>query len=74
MLNTQQNLENILEYRPRWSDEDKTAYVDNLNFINDNYDKLLPVHHDIIANSIDTFEYLTDILADFVVSYLRGVK
>lgn len=74
MLNVERNLENILEYRLHWTDEEKTAYVDNLNYINENYDKLLQVHNDIIANSIDTFEYLTDILADFIVSYLRGVK
>lgn len=74
MLNIQQNLENIQQYRPNWTDEDKTTYVDNLNYINDNYDKLLPVHNDIIANSIDTFDYITDSIAEFVVSYLRGVK
>lgn len=74
MLNTQQNLENILEYRPNWRDEEKTTYVDNLNYINDNCDKLLPVHREIIANSIYTFDYITDSIAEFVVSYLRGVK
>lgn len=72
MLNIEQNLENILPYRPRWSDRDKTAYVDNLNYINENYDKLLPVHHDIIAESIHKFDYLTDTLAEFAVAYLRG--
>lgn len=74
MLNTKSNLESILQYRPSWTDEDKTAYVDNLNFINDNYDKLLPVHREIISNSIYQFEYLTDILAEFIVLYLRNVK
>ena len=68
MLNTQQNLEEILPFRPIWTDEDKTAYVDNLNYINDNCDKLLPVHREIIANSIYQFNYVTDSLAEFVVS------
>ena len=72
MLNTQHNLESILQYRPSWTDEDKTTYVDNLNYINDNYDKLLLVHHEIIANSIYRFDYVTDSIADFIVSYLRG--
>lgn len=74
MLNTQQNLENILQYRPSWTDKDKTTYVDNLNYINDNCDKLLPVHHEIIANSIYRFNYVTDSIADFIVLYLRNVK
>lgn len=72
MLNIEQNLENIQHYRPNWTDEDKTTYVDNLNYINENYDKLLPVHHDIIANSLYQFHYVTDLLADFIASYLRG--
>ena len=74
MLNIEQNLENILQYRPSWTDEEKTAYVDNLNYINDNCDKLLHVHREIIANSIYQFEYVTDLLADFIVSYLRMLK
>jgi len=72
MLNIQQNLENILPYRPKWSDIEKTAYTDNLNYINAHHDKLLRVHHDIIEDSIYKFDYLTDILAEFIVSYLRG--
>lgn len=72
MLNTQHNLESILQYRTSWTDEDKTTYVDNLNYINDNCDKLLLVHHEIIANSIYRFDYVTDSIADFIVSYLRG--
>ena len=72
MLNIQQNLENILPYRPKWSDIDKTAYTDNLNYINEHYDKLLQVHKDIIEDSIYKFDYLTDILAEYIVSYLRG--
>lgn len=72
MLNIQQNLENILPYRPKWSDIEKTAYTDNLNYINAHHDKLLKVHHDIIEDSIYKFDYLTDVLAEFIVSYLRG--
>lgn len=73
MLNIQQNLENILPYRPNWSEIEKTAYIYNLNYINEHYDKLLRVHKDIIEDSQYKFEYLTDILAEFIVSYLRGV-
>lgn len=70
MLNIEQNLENILEYRPNWTDEEKKAYVDKLNLINVNCAKLLPVHREIIANSLYTFHYVTDLLAEFIASYL----
>ena len=70
MLNVEQNLENILEYRPSWTDEEKTTYVDNLNLINVNCAKLLPVHREIIANSLYQFHYVTDLLSDFIASYL----
>ena len=72
MLNIEQNLENIKEYRPNWTDEDKTAYVDKLKYINENYDKLLAIHHALISNSLRTFDYLTDATAEFLLSYLRG--
>lgn len=72
MLNIEQNLENIQQYRPRWTDEDKKTYVDNLKYINENYDKLLAIHHALIANSLRTFDYLTDATADFLLSYIRG--
>lgn len=72
MLNIQENLENILQYRPKWGEVEKTAYADNLKYINAHYNKLLKVHHDIIEESIHKFDYLTDALADFIVSYLRG--
>lgn len=74
MLNIEQNLENILEHRPSWTDEKKTTYVDNLNLINVNCAKLLPVHCEIIANSLYQFHYITDLLADFIATYLRGLK
>jgi molecular chaperone GrpE (heat shock protein) len=72
MLNIEQNLENIKEYRPNWTDEDKTAYVDKLKYINENYDKLLAIHHALISNSLRTFDYLSDATAEFLLSYLRG--
>lgn len=72
MIDIQQNLENIIQYRPKWSDEDKTAYVDKLKYINENYDELLAIHHALISNSLRTFEYLTDATAEFLLSYLRG--
>lgn len=71
MLDIQQNLENILPYR-QWSEDEKTAYTDNLNYINAHHDKLLKVHNDIIEDSIYKFDYLTDILAEYIVTYLRG--
>lgn len=72
MLNIQENLENILQYRPKLTEEEKTAYTDNLKYINAHYSKLLKVHYDIIEQSIYKFDYLTDALAEFIVSYLRG--
>lgn len=72
MINIQQNLENILPYRPNWSEDEKTAYIDNLKYINAHHDKLLKVHNDVIEDSIHKFDYLTDILAEFIASYLRG--
>ena len=72
MIDIQENLENIIQYRPKWSDEDKTAYVDKLKYINENYDKLLAIHHALISNSLRTFDYLTDATAEFLLSYLRG--
>lgn len=74
IINTQRNLENILEHRPSWTDEEKTTYIDNLNLINVNCAKLLPVHREIIANSLYIFHYVTDLLAEFIASYLRGLK
>ena len=73
MIDIQENLENILPYRPKWSWGERTAYTDNLNYINDNYDKLLKVHKDIIEDSIYRFDYLTDVLAEFIASYMRGI-
>ena len=72
MIDIQQNLENILPYRPNWSEDEKTAYTDNLKYINENYDKLLAIHHALISNSLHTFDYLTDATAEFLLSYLRG--
>ncbi len=72
MIDIQQNLENILPYRPNWSEDEKTAYTDNLNYINAHHDKLLKVHNDVIEESIHKFDYLPDILAEFIASYLRG--
>ena len=71
MLNIQENLENILPYRPKWSEVEKTAYTDNLKYINAHHDKLLKVHNDIIEDSIYKFDYLTDVLAEFIASYMR---
>ena len=72
MIDIQQNSENILPYRPNWSEDEKTAYVDKLKYINENYDKLLAIHHALISNSLRTFDYLTDATAEFIASYLRG--
>lgn len=72
MLDIEENLYNIQQYRPNWTDEDKTAYVNKLKYINENYDKLLAIHHALISNSLRTFDYLTDANAEFLLSYLRG--
>ena len=72
MLNTQENLEKILPNRPTWSEVNKTKYVDNLNIINENYSKLLAVHHNMMQSSLEAFDYVTDLVAEFVTSYIRG--
>lgn len=72
MINIDENLENIQQYRPRWTEADKKAYVDKLKNINDNYDKLLAIHHALIANSLRTFDYLTDATAEYLLSYIRS--
>ena len=73
MIDIQENLENILPYRPNWSDIEKTAYTDNLNYINEHHDKLLKAHHDVIEDSICKLDYLTDVLVDYIVSYLKNI-
>ena len=73
MINIYENLEKILPYRPSWTDDDKAKYVNDLLTLNDNYDKLLPVHIYIIDDAIHKFGFVSDMNVEFILQYLtRG--